>query len=505
MRRKLEVWIVSSVALLLAAVLLPGQTQSQQPPGARDLFVTVGKSLVVESPVTIQRVAVADPGLAEAVAINPREILVNGKVPGETSLVLWQQGGNRILFDLHVRPSTLRLDVVREQLKQELTGQDVSIILDGENVFVRGTVKDVASAERAVAIAGTLGKPVNLLYVRVPPVESQILLKVRFANVDRSATSELGANLVSTGALNTPGSVTTGQFSPPRVNVEGGTGTFTLTDALNIFLFRADLNLGATIRALQAKRLLEILAEPNLLAINGKQASFLAGGEFPVPVVQAGVGGAGTVTIQWREFGVRLNFMPTVTPRGTIRLQVIPEVSSLDFANALTISGFTVPAISTRRVNTEIELESGQSFAIAGLLDNRVMDSLSKIPGIGDIPLLGKLFQSRARTKSNTELLVVVTPELVRPIPAGQPVPAPQMPAEFLKGAPASAPRTPGLDVTGPVPVQPGQETVPVEQLQAKPQAAPRVQFVPVVPVQTEPPSSAGGPAPSSTPAAPKP
>jgi pilus assembly protein CpaC len=289
------------------------------------------------------------------------------------------------------------------------------------------------------------------------------------------------------------------------VSVEGRQSQFTLTDALNIFLFRADLNLGATIRALQQKRLLEILAEPNLLAINGRQASFLAGGEFPVPVVQAGIGGAGTVTIQWREFGVRLNFMPTVTPRGTIRLQVIPEVSSLDFANALSISGFTVPAISTRRVSTEIELESGQSFAIAGLLDNRVIESLSKIPGLGDIPLLGKLFQSRSRTKSNTELLVVVTPELVRPVPTGQPVPAAQMPAEFLKGAPASAPRTPGLDVTGPVPVQPVLETVPVEQLQVKPQAAPQIQYVPVVPVQTEPPSSAGGAAASSTPAAPKP
>jgi len=505
MRRKLEVWILSSVAVLLAAALLPAQTQPQQPAGARDLFVTVGKSLVVESPVTIQRVAVADPALAEAVAINPREILVNGKAPGETSVILWQQGGNRILFDLHVRPSTLRLDVVREQLKQELAGQDVSIALEGENVFVRGTVKDLTSAERVVAIAGTLGKPVNLLHVKVPPVESQILLKVRFANVDRGATSELGVNLASTGALNTPGSVTTGQFSPPRVSVEGRQSQFTLTDALNIFLFRADLNLGATIRALQQKRLLEILAEPNLLAINGRQASFLAGGEFPVPVVQAGIGGAGTVTIQWREFGVRLNFMPTVTPRGTIRLQVIPEVSSLDFANALSISGFTVPAISTRRVSTEIELESGQSFAIAGLLDNRVIESLSKIPGLGDIPLLGKLFQSRARTKSNTELLVVVTPELVRPVPAGQPVPAAQMPAEFLKGAPASAPRTPGLDVTGPVPVQPVLETVPVEQLQVKPQAAPQIQYVPVVPVQTEPPSSAGGAAASSTPAAPKP
>jgi pilus assembly protein CpaC len=456
------------LALLLGAGL---EAQAPQVPGtaARDLFVTVGKSLVVESPVVIQRVSVADGKVAEAVAVTPREVLVNGVEAGETSLVVWQQGGNRILFDLHVRPSTLRVDAVRQELKRELAGQDVTIELEGANVFVRGAVKDLVSAERALAIAGTLGKPINLLNVKVPPVEDQILLKVRFANVDRQATSDLGANFLSTGALNTTGSITTQQFSPPKLDVQGRTAQFTLTDALNVFLFRPDLNLGATIRALQNKRLLEMLAEPNLLSINGKPASFLAGGEFPVPVVQSGVGGAGTVTIQWREFGVRINFLPVVTPRGTVRLQVTPEVSSLDYANAISLSGFTVPAIATRRVQTEIELESGQSFAIAGLLDNRVIDNLSKIPGLGDIPLLGKLFQSRSRTKNNSELLVLVTPEVVRPIPAGQPEPTVKMPMEWLKGAPATAPRTPGLGVTGPVPVKAPQETVPYEQLQQKP------------------------------------
>ncbi len=511
MRRIVKVGVLAaSAAGVAAAVLLApltwAQNQPQQAAGARDLFVTVGKSLVVESPVAIQRVSVADPKLAEAVVINPREVVVNGKEVGETSLILWQQGGNRILFDLHVRSSTTRVDTVREQLKQELAGQDVTIALEGEYVFVRGTVKDMVSAERAVAMAQTLGKPVNLLHVRVPPADQQILLKVRFANVDRAATSDLGANLLSTGALNTPGQVGTGQFTPPRVDVQGrglaGTQTsFSLTDALNVFLFRPDLNLGATIRALQQKRLLEILAEPNLLAINGRSASFLAGGEFPVPVVQAGMGGVGAITIQWREFGVRLNFQPTITPRGTIRLQVTPEVSSLDFSNALIISGFTVPAISTRRVQTEIELETGQSFAIAGLLDNRVIENLSKIPGIGDIPLLGKLFQSRSRTKSNTELLVVVTPELVRPSPAGQPVPAVKMPAEFFKGGSASPPRTPGTDLTGPVPAKPPQETVPVEQLREKPgqgaAAAPAVQYIPLLPVPV--PAPGGTPAQSTT------
>lgn len=484
-------WILLIGAFLHQAPRVLAQPGSG---GARDLFLTAGKSLVVESPTVIQRVSVADPKVAEAVAISPKEVLINGLAPGETSLIIWQQGGTRLLFDLKVRPSPARLEAVRQELEKELPGQDVSISLEGEHVFLRGTVNDKIAADRALEIASTLGKPVNLLYVKTPPAEQQILLKVRFANVDRAASQELGANIFSTGALNTPGSITTQQFQPPRVDFAGAQGAaFNLTDALNIFLFRPDLDLAATIRALQAKRLLEMLAEPNLLAMNGQQASFLAGGEFPVPVVQSGIAGAGAVTIQWREFGVRISFVPTITPRGTIRLKVAPEVSSLDYANAVVLQGFTIPAISTRRVQTEIELESGQSFLIAGLLDNRVMESFSKIPGIGDIPVLGKLFQSRSLTKNNTELLVAVTPELVRPIPAGQSLPNVTLPQPFMKGAPQTAPRTPGMDVTGPVPVKPVQEKIPVEKLtepKAAPATGPTIQIAPV----TEPPRPSPSP-----------
>lgn len=478
----------------------PAQAPTQAAAGARDLFVTVGKSLVVESPVNIQRVSVGDSKVAEAVAVNPREVLVNGIAEGETSLIVWQQGGNRLIFDLSVRPSTVRLDAIRQQLQKELPDQDVSLAVEDGNVFLRGTVNDPTSAERAVNIARTLGKPVNLLNVRVPQAEQQILLRVRFANVDRTASTELGANLFSTGALNTIGRTSTQQFNAPDLTVDQNKVNMTFTDLLNVFLFRRDLNLGATIRALQTRRLLEILAEPNLLAIHGREASFLAGGEFPVPVIQSAAG-AGAVTIQWREFGIRLNFTPAITPRGTIRLRVTPEVSSLDFTNAVTISGFTVPALSTRRVQSEIELESGQSFAIAGLLDNRVIENWSKVPGLGDIPLLGKIFRSRALSKSNTELLVVVTPELVRPIPAGQPVPSIEMPQPFMKDAPSTPPRQPGINATGPVPVKPPTETMPYENWQAfeqsqqpKDQSAPAVQWLPVMPFQVGPQSPAQTP-----------
>jgi pilus assembly protein CpaC len=199
--------------------------------------------------------------------------------------------------------------------------------------------------------------------------------------------------------------------------------------------------------------------------MNGKPASFISGGEFPVPVVQGGAN-VGAVTIQFREFGVKLNFLPTITPRGTIRLEVAPEVSSLDYSNGVVLNGFTVPALDTRKVQTEIELENGQTFAIAGLLNNNFNETIDKIPGLGNIPLLGKLFQSRVLTKSNSELLIMVTPEIVRPVPAGQAKPDIPMPKPFMKDTMKEAPRNPGLDVTGPVPVKPERETLTLEELQ---------------------------------------
>lgn len=490
--------------MLFVAASARAQGNPPETSPSRDLFVTVGKSLVVESPVEITRVSVADGKKAEAVPVNPKEVLINGIAPGETSLILWQQGGNRLIFDVKVQPNTSRVDIVREELKKELPNCDVTMTVEDGIVYLRGTVPDLTAADRAAAIAGTLGKTINLLHVDVPPIDQQILLKVRFANVDRAASRDLGANFFSTGAGNTIGSVTTQQFSPPKLDIAAAGGaatTVTLTDALNLFLFRPDLNLGATIRALQAKRLLQILAEPNLLAINGQPASFLAGGEFPVPIVQAGLGGSGAITIQWREFGIRTNFIPTVTPRGTIRLKVNPEVSSLDLANGVTVSGFSIPAISTRRVTTEIELQDGQSFAIAGLLDNRVIDTLSKIPGLGDIPLLGKLFQSHSVAKNNTELLIMVTPEIVRPIPAGKPVPEVKMPQPFLKDAPTVAPRTPGTAETGQTPIVPPQKSVPVEELRPKDVAPPTQQFpvLQLVPMQGMPGMQGAPPATNGT------
>ena len=365
---------------------------------SNELFVAVDKSVLVDVAHPVQRIAVGLGEFAEATAVSRSEILVNGKAPGETSLIVWEEGGGRQFFNVIVRPSAAaandRMEALRRELKAELPEQQVKVSFENGLIFLRGTVKDLTSSDRAVQIASTAGKVVNLLYVNVPTADPQILLKVNFASVDRTLTKTLGFNLFSLGAGNTIGTVGTGQFPVPTVANSGATtpATATISNALNLFFFRPDLNLGATIEALEIQGLVEVLAEPNVLATNGKQASFLAGGEYPYPVVQGIAGGVGgAVTILFKEFGVRLNFIPTITPRGTIRLQVAPEVSSLDFTQAVEVSGFQIPSIDIRRVKTEVELNDGQSFAIGGLLDNRETKTFQKIPFIGDIPNPGQV------------------------------------------------------------------------------------------------------------------
>ena len=465
-----------AVACLAAAVLLKGAAAQPAQQTARELVLTVGKSLVVNSAGTIERVAVGFGDFAEARVLGPKEVLLDGRAPGETSLIIWQQGGNTLYFDVVVKPNNsvtkVRLEELRRQLQEELPDQQITASIQADLVFVRGTAKDLPSADRALTIASTAGKVVDLLYVEVPPTDLQILLKVQFATIDRTIESDLGLNLFSTGTGNTVSSVSTGQFSPPSLtNGTSSTGsssgppTFTLSQALNLFMFSNGLNLGATLKALETKGLLEILAEPNVLAINGKPASFLSGGKFPYPIVQSSQGSAPVVTIAFQEFGVRINFLPVITPRGTIRLDVAPEVSALDYADGLTLSGFTVPALSVRNMQTEIELRDGQSFAIGGLLDKRLTETIERIPLLASIPLLGKLFQSRTKIKENNELLVIITPQVVRPIPAGQPLPQltfPQPPG--LSGTEGQKPpQTPGVDVTGPVSAVP--ERIPHEEL----------------------------------------
>jgi pilus assembly protein CpaC len=445
---------------------LPGGVPVQD--STNEVAVAVGKTLLIDCARPVARVAIGLGDIAEASAITSTEIMINGKAPGETSLIIWDTRGGRQFFNVTVRPSsavsTDNLDAIRRELAMELPGTALKVTSENNMVFLRGTVADLNASARAVQIASTGGKVVNLLNVKVPAADPQILLKVKFASVDRNLEKQLGINIFSTGLGNTLAGVTTGQYSPPTVSA-GLPGTASVGNELNLFAFFPGLNLGATIQALETKGVVEVLAEPNVMAVNGKEASFLAGGEYPYPVAQSsGTGGGATISIMFKEYGIRLNFIPTITPRGTIRLQVAPEVSALDFTNAVTISGFEVPAITSRKVKTEVELADGQSFVIGGLLDNNETETFQKIPFLGDIPILGKFFQSMVRTKTNTELIVIVTPEFVNPIGAGSALPELKFPTPFLPPNSGIAMHTPDDKNPANTPPTPP-ATIPVERL----------------------------------------
>ena len=473
---------IASVSILTLVFCASGAVLAQAPPpgtqpaattnqdSTNDLSLAVGKSVVLDLARPVTRIVVGLGDFAQAQAVSPTQILLSGKAAGETSLIIWDQSGGRQFFNVTVRPSTFAstdvLEGLRRELRAELPGQNVRVSQDGGVIFLRGVVTNLNSSERAVQIASTAGKVVNLLNVNVPAPEPQILLKVRFASVDRNKEKQLGINIFSTGLGNTIGAISTGQFPGPSPTITGSTATLSGVNPLNLFAFYPGINLGATIQALEQKGLAEVLAEPNVLAKNGHQASFLAGGEYPYPVAQTGsTGGASApITIQYKQYGVLLAFLPTITNRGTIRLQVAPEVSALDYGNAVNIGGATVPALTIRRVKTEVELADGQSFIIGGLLDNRESDNFQKIPFLGDIPILGKFFQSMDRKKSSSELIVIVTPEIVNPIEAGIPVPEIKYPEGFLPPNSTIPMHTPDTKIAGAT-APPPPATIPVEKL----------------------------------------
>ena len=427
---------ISCIAsVLVAGTVTLGATPAGAQAEGQALHIFVGKSVVInlQSPVT--RILSSNPNVIDTLATSPTQVVVEGKTPGASSLIVWDASGHSQMLDVTV---DVNISKLRSTIEEAYPGEQVTIQSDGAHLLLTGTVSDAKIAEDVGKMANAYsGGVVNSLTI-APVHEQQVLLEVKFAEVDRTKLQQLGVNLFSTGAANTIGTVTTGQFAPPSLSTTSGgsstsTGTINVQDPLNIFAFRPDINLGTTIRDLENKSVLQILAEPNLLALNGQKASFLAGGEFPVPIVQGGQS-IGVVTIQFRPFGVRLDFTAFVGKDKVIRLHVNPEVSTLDFSNAAVISGFTVPALSTRRAETEIELKDGQSFGIAGLLDNRAQVQLSKVPGIGDIPILGNLFRSRSVTRSNSELIVLVTPHVVDPVRENNPPPAPPTnPVKFME------------------------------------------------------------------------
>jgi pilus assembly protein CpaC len=368
----------------------------------------------------IRRVYVSNPDILDSFTSSPHQIVITSKAPGLSTLVLWDEAGQSRAYLIN---SDVDVSNLHHALQDAFPNENIRVEGRGDQVALAGTVASTETADAAVKLAGLFSKDVADSLQVATKHTPQVRLKVRVIEIDRSRAEQLGFNFfgpgVNTFSASTGqfGAVTVGSGAPTSGSAPtAGNSLLSLTNLLGLFYYNQGMQLGAAVQALLNKQIAQILAEPTITAISGEKASFLSGGEFPYPVVQGGTGGFTSVTIQFRPYGVKLDFTPNVLADGTIQLKVAPEVSALDYSNEVVISGYTIPAISTRRAETQVQLKSGQSFCISGLLDNRTSDQLSKIPGIGDIPILGKLFQSKNVTKSVVELAVIVTPTIVDPL-----------------------------------------------------------------------------------------
>jgi pilus assembly protein CpaC len=427
--------------LLLSSILLCGLTLSANAQDqstnasfngntkeAIPVNVLVGQSRIISFDSAIERFSVSNPDVAEAVLVTPNQVVINGKAFGQINLIAWQKNTGRfVIFDVYVRTN---LSLIDSQIRALFPKDDIRLSQANGSVVLSGTVSDPSVAAQADAVVQSAGfKTVNMLNSPVKDLV-QVQLLVRVAEVNRNRLRELGTSYAYQASPGV-GSYVNGGGGPSSLSsVTDGVLSGALASSLNLFVMGG--NTLAMIRALQPQGALRALAEPNLIAMNGQEASFLAGGEFPVPIVQGGGGAtASTVTIVFKEYGVRLNFKPTVLDEYHIRLVLEPEVSTLDFANGVKLNGFLIPGLRTRRARTSVELRDGQSFALAGLLDNSETKTMSKVPGLGDIPILGNLFRSTQFQKNESELMFIVTTQIVKPVNRDD---LPKMPAvESLK------------------------------------------------------------------------
>lgn len=444
--------------LLAAAGLAPavqaqaGQPSVQASPGALPrVSLTAGRSTVLNVDFDITRIAVTNPAIADAVVVAPREILIDGKAQGTISLIVWGDG-RRTQYDLVVDMPVTQL---QQQLRNLFPGEDIEVTINEEATTLSGRVSSNEVMLKAGEIAektSSKQKVINLLQVPGGIDTQQVLLQVRFAEVNRQALSEAGVSLFTGvgGYKDWIGRTTTQQFPAPDFEPD----QLTFSDYLNLFVFNTKYNVGGLLKALQTGGYLQSLAEPNLIAYNGREASFLAGGEVPVPIVQGGANSS-AVSVIYKEFGIRLTFTPTIAG-DMIRLHVKPEVSTLDFANGVTLSGFRIPALQTRRAETDIELRDGQSFAIAGLMNNVTQTDRSMIPVLGSLPIIGNLFKSKAARQAKTELMVLITPRLVKPLDPDEVPTLPTDPTQFIDNLDEAGSRLQGgagtLDAPNPEP-----------------------------------------------------
>ncbi len=410
----------------------PGQTVATQPlvpaPGAERIFVdmhhsdaaatlhlAIGRSLVLTTQTPLKRIYIGNPLVLQSYASGDKEIVLTAKSYGVSSLVLWDTSGQ---YHIYSFSADVDSDGVRSAFKTAFPEGNIEVEAREGKLFVTGTVPTDAALDAASKMAVSYAKDV-VNAVRVLPAHGkQVQLKLRIIEVDRSKAEQFGFNIF-TGGGHTISGISTQQF-PSVVSVSpaanGTPASVSITNPLNFFLYNFGANVGVTLQDLENKQVLQVLAEPTLTTLSGTAAHFLSGGEFPVPVVQGGTGNSTAITIMYRPYGVKVDFTPLVNDDGTIRLKIAPEVSALDYTNSVTISGSTIPALSTRRAETEVELRSGESFILSGLLDHRTTDALANVPGISSVPILGQLFRSKNINHSIVELVVIVTASVVDPL-----------------------------------------------------------------------------------------
>jgi pilus assembly protein CpaC len=419
---------VIGLLFLAAACLSPRVARTQAPAAlsrsvdvyasmqADTLHLVVGHSAVLTTASPLRRAYVGNPRVLHVYSSGRREEIVTAKACGISTLILWDDAGRRRVYTIF---SDLDTDGMRRVLEDAVPGAHLTLETKGDRVFLGGTVATDAAADAVGRLAAVYTKNV-INGVQVAPLRTpQVQLKLRMIEVDRSRLEQYGLNFFALGG-STLANTGTQQFSSTVLPaIPSG---ITVSDPLNLLLYSSKLKAGVTVQDLEQKQVLQVLAEPTLTTVSGVAAKFLSGGEFPLPIVQGGTGNSTAITIVFKPYGVRVDFTPTVNPDGTIRLKVAPEVSALDYSNAVTISGFTVPALSTRRAETEVELENGQSFVLSGLLDHRATDNLSRMPGLARLPVLGELFRSKGINHSVIELLVLVTATVVPPGPGAPPV-----------------------------------------------------------------------------------
>jgi pilus assembly protein CpaC len=382
--------------------------------------VLVGQSRVINFDRPVGRFSVSNPEIAEAVLVTPDQVLVNGKAFGQVNFIAWEQsGGAFLVFDVYVRAN---LSLIDSQIRALFPKEDIRLSQANGSVVISGSVKNATTSSQVQSVVEAAGfKSVNMLSV---PVKSatQVLLQVRVAEVSRNRMKDIGTSFTYQGTPGQGGYMNSGggpsgvsgpPAQPEPLCVGCGIVAGPLSPALNLLLMGG--NSLAMLRMLKTQGAVRELAEPNIIAMDGQEASFLAGGEFPIPIVQTDGARVG-VSIVFKEYGVRLNFKPTVIDEDHIRLELMPEVSTIDFSTGVKFDGFVIPGLNTRRAKTGVELRDGQSFALAGLLDNREIKTMSEVPLLSQIPILGNLFKSKSFQKNETELMFIVTAQIVKPV-----------------------------------------------------------------------------------------